>query len=244
MKTLFLFTGKVKHSQNISVTPTHPWIKVQEDGTVLMAHCTCKAGLGEVCSHAAALLYSVLAAAVIKNGQACTEKPCAWAQTIMNSVRGVPYEEICNISFSHKQEPCSSREDQGPGCPDIRPSDTDCQAFFDALQNSELQESKPKKSAILSVIEGHSHRYIPKVMQLDLPAPLSTLYSSTWLEMDFPLLLVESTKVFDDLHLTKQQLRRRQGSKVNLEYGLIRGQEELQRQFSVSQPEQAHLRRI
>ena len=55
------------------MTPTHPWITVQEEGTVLMAHCTCKAGLGEVCSHAAALLYSVLAAADIKNGQACTE---------------------------------------------------------------------------------------------------------------------------------------------------------------------------
>ena len=43
-------------------------------------------------------------------------------------------------------------------------------------------------------------------MQLDLPTPLSTLYSSTQLEMDFSLLLVESTKVFDDLHLTKQQV--------------------------------------
>ncbi|CAL8239064.1 unnamed protein product, partial [Gadus morhua 'NCC'] len=123
----------------------------------------------------------------------------------MNSVRGVPYEEICNISFSHKQEPCSSSQNQGPGLPDIRPSDKDCQAFFEALHNSELRESKPKKSAILSVIEGHSQRYIPKVMQLDLPTPLSTLYSSTQLEMDFSLLLVESTKVFDDLHLTKQQ---------------------------------------
>ncbi|CAL8359307.1 unnamed protein product [Gadus morhua 'NCC'] len=89
---------------------------------------------------------------------------------------------------------------------DSRPSDKDCQAFFEALHNSELRESKPKKSAILSVIEGHSQRYIPKVMQLDLPTPLSTLYSSTQLEMDFSLLLVESTKVFDDLHLTKQQM--------------------------------------
>ncbi|KAK0134184.1 hypothetical protein N1851_030247 [Merluccius polli] len=60
---LYFQSGWVKHSQNHSVTPTHPWITVQEDGTVLMAHCTCKAGLGEVCSHAAALLYAVLAAA-------------------------------------------------------------------------------------------------------------------------------------------------------------------------------------
>ena len=44
-------------------------------------------------------------------------------------------------------------------------------------------------------------------MQLDLPTPLSTLYSSTQLEMDFSLLLVESTKVFNDLHLMKQQVK-------------------------------------
>lgn len=41
---------QVKHSQSLTVTPTYPWITVQEDGMVVMAHCTCKAGLGEVCS--------------------------------------------------------------------------------------------------------------------------------------------------------------------------------------------------
>ncbi|XP_056121194.1 uncharacterized protein LOC130099507 [Rhinichthys klamathensis goyatoka] len=203
MKKMFLITGRVKHSQSLSVTPTHPWITVQEDGTVLMAHCTCKAGLGEVCSHAAALMYCVLASVDVNNGQACTQKPCAWAQPSMESVRGVQYAEIRNISFCHKQEP---RHVQGPGFPDITPSDEECRVFFEMLHHSEMQESKPKKSAILSVIEGHSHMYTPKVMQLDLPTPLSNIYSSTWLEMDLPTLLVESVKVFDNLHLTQQQV--------------------------------------
>ncbi|XP_077080747.1 uncharacterized protein LOC143733086 [Siphateles boraxobius] len=79
--------------------------------------------------------------------------------------------------------------------------------FFEMLHHSEMQESKPKKSAILSVIEGHSHRYTPKVMQLDLPTPLSAIYSSTWLEMDLPMLLVESAKVFDNLQVTQQQFK-------------------------------------
>ncbi|KAL1268558.1 hypothetical protein QQF64_033921 [Cirrhinus molitorella] len=73
------------------------------------------------------------------------------------------------------------------------------------LHQTKMHEPEPKKSAIPSVIEGHSHRYIPKEMQLDLPTPLSNLYSSAWLEVDLPTLLVESTKVFDDLHLTQQQ---------------------------------------
>lgn len=45
------------------------------------------------------------------------------------------------------------------------------------------------------------------MMQLDLPTPLAALYySNTRLEMDFPLLLEESAKVFDDLLVTKQQV--------------------------------------
>ena len=204
---LYLFCYlQVKHSMSLNETPTHPWITVQEDGTVLMAHCTCKAGLGEVCSHAAALMYAVLAAVDKKDGLACTQMPCAWTQPSTESVRGVPYEEICTISFSHKQEPHNV---QGPGFPDITPSDEECKTFFEMLHISEMQESKPKKSAILSIIEGHSHRYTPKVMQLDLPPPLSTLYSSTRLGMDLPSLLVESVKVFDDLHLTKEQVNNR-----------------------------------
>ena len=190
---------------SLNETPTHPWITVQEDGTVLMAHCTCKAGLGEVCSHAAALMYAVLAAVEKKDGQACTQMPCAWTQPSMESVRGVPYAEICNINFSHthKAETCHV---QGPGCPDISPSDEERKTFFEMLHNSEMQESKPKKSAILSVIEGHSHRYTPKMTQLDLPIPLSNLYSSTRLEMHLTSLLVESVKVFDDLQLTQEQV--------------------------------------
>ena len=190
---------------SLNETPTHPWITVQEDGTVLMAHCTCKAGLGEVCSHAAALMYAVLAAVDKKGGLACTQMPCAWTQPSMESVRGVPYEEICTIRFSHKQEP-HNVQGQGPSFPDITPSDEECTTFFEMLHVSEMQESKPKKSAILSIIEGHSHRYTPKVTKLDLPPPLSTLYSSTRLGMDLPSLIVESVKVFDDLHLTKEQV--------------------------------------
>ncbi|XP_076141359.1 uncharacterized protein LOC143123987 [Alosa pseudoharengus] len=62
----------------VNTTPTQPWIVVHEDGTILAAHCTCKAGLGEACSHAAALMYALLAA-VEQKDVSCTDMPCAWA---------------------------------------------------------------------------------------------------------------------------------------------------------------------
>ncbi|KAI4812437.1 hypothetical protein KUCAC02_023824 [Chaenocephalus aceratus] len=73
------------------------------------------------------------------------------------------------------------------------------------LHQSEEQETKPKKSAILSVIEGHSHRYTRKTVQLDLPTPLTSLYQSSRLVLDLPALLEEGAKVFDELNLTPEQ---------------------------------------
>ncbi|KAM3619822.1 uncharacterized protein V6R79_014096 [Siganus canaliculatus] len=178
---------------------------------------TGKAGLGEVCSHASALMYCVLAAVDLRNGQACTQKPCAWAQPSEQSVQDVQYAEIRNINFSHKHDP---HQVQSSGFTDVRPSDEECRIFFEMLHHSEMQESKPKKSAILSVIEDHSHRYTPKVMQLDLPTLLSTLYSSQCLQMDLPMLLVESTRVFDNLHLTQQQVQA-SGFVINPDYPWI-----------------------
>ena len=35
------------------------WVQTDIDGVVLCAHCTCMAGLGEVCSHIGAILFYV-----------------------------------------------------------------------------------------------------------------------------------------------------------------------------------------
>ena len=37
--------------------PVNTWVMCQHDGTVETGHCICMAGLGEVCSHVAAILF-------------------------------------------------------------------------------------------------------------------------------------------------------------------------------------------
>ncbi|KAJ4925114.1 hypothetical protein JOQ06_017851 [Pogonophryne albipinna] len=177
-------------------------IVVQEDGTVVMAHCTCMAGLGEVCSHAAALMFTVLAAVEKRENQTCTEKPCTWTQP---STKMVKYDEVSNI-FAIKEQVQTEDLFQH-----MRPSADDFKLFCEQLHQSEEQETKPKKSAILSVIEGHSHRYTPKTVQFDLPTPLTSLYQSSRLVLDLPALLEEGAKVFDELNLTPKQVRNRNG---------------------------------
>ena len=52
-----LISAHVKHSLRLSSPPLHPWVVAEKEGTVACAHCNCMAGLGEACSHIAAVLF-------------------------------------------------------------------------------------------------------------------------------------------------------------------------------------------
>lgn len=51
--------GSVDHTQKLNLPPLKPWALCEKNGKILAAHCTCIAGLGEACTHAAALLFGV-----------------------------------------------------------------------------------------------------------------------------------------------------------------------------------------
>ena len=69
----------VTPSYRVNEEPHHPWLCLKPDGTVLTAHCTRAAGLGESCSHVAALLFKIEAACRAGvNKVACTSAPCTW----------------------------------------------------------------------------------------------------------------------------------------------------------------------
>ena len=53
-----ILTASVRHSQSVTATPLKPWVAAEKCGNIVCAHCTCMAGLGEACSHIAALLFS------------------------------------------------------------------------------------------------------------------------------------------------------------------------------------------
>ena len=69
--TLFLFTDIVKHSQSLSVTPLKVWVTTYSSGEVVCAHCTCMAGIGEACTHIAALLFTTEANTQVKSQFSC-----------------------------------------------------------------------------------------------------------------------------------------------------------------------------
>ena len=54
---IVLIIRKVRHSYAASKPPLRPWVLVRCNGTVLVGHCTCMAGLAETCSHVGAVLH-------------------------------------------------------------------------------------------------------------------------------------------------------------------------------------------
>ena len=68
----FIMKAKVRHSQTVLAQPTQPWVTAEPKGTILAEHCTCMAGLGEFCSHVAALLFTLEAHTKYKQKMSCT----------------------------------------------------------------------------------------------------------------------------------------------------------------------------
>ena len=63
-ESIVLIIAKVRHSYMASKSPLQPWVLVNLNGIVSVAHCTYMymAGLAETCSHVWAILYWVEAA--------------------------------------------------------------------------------------------------------------------------------------------------------------------------------------
>ena len=96
----YLFLSIVKHSQIVSLPPLRVWVITKSDGDVITGHCTCMAGLGEACSHVAAVLFAAEANSVTKLQFSSTSLPCSWLPSTFQSVK---FSEINGIDFSTPQ---------------------------------------------------------------------------------------------------------------------------------------------
>ena len=93
-----VFLGKVKHSQRMNDSSLNPWLVIERDGSVVNAHCSCMDGIGEVCSHVGALLFSIKAAVKICNSKTVTEEKAYWM--LPNAVNKVGYKSVRDIDFT------------------------------------------------------------------------------------------------------------------------------------------------
>ncbi|XP_061703411.1 uncharacterized protein LOC133515122 [Syngnathoides biaculeatus] len=96
---------KVIPSQRPRDKPHQPWTCLNKsEGTVYCTHCTCLEGLGEVCSHVAALLFKV--DATVRAGltsTASTGEACKWNASYRKELNPIPISDI-NIMGSRKTD--------------------------------------------------------------------------------------------------------------------------------------------
>ena len=175
-----LIMGKVKHSYAASKPPLQPWVLIKYSGTVLVAHCTCMAGLAETCSHVGAILHWIETAVRIQHSTFCTSKENQWI--IPKSIKEVPYLQLSDIDFSvPKRQKLPSVSNDNPTTISTSkitpPSEDEIQDFFHKLSKEQT------KSVALSVTESFSSNFICSVDYL--PRVLPGIYKPTYLEKTF-----------------------------------------------------------
>uniref|UniRef100_A0ABD2XA14 SWIM-type domain-containing protein n=1 Tax=Trichogramma kaykai TaxID=54128 RepID=A0ABD2XA14_9HYME len=121
----FVILAKVKHSQRINAPDLLPWVILTSDGSVKTAHCTCMVGLGEACSHIAAVLFYIHCQ--VQDSLSCTSQLCKWE--VPKYSKKVEFKQVRDMHWSKK---CVSYDD----CKrkDVTPLEgSELQSFLDKI---------------------------------------------------------------------------------------------------------------
>ena len=78
-------------------TSLHAWLICEKTGKTLATHCNCMAGLGEACSHVAAVMFYVECAVRIRNSKTVTDEKAYWM--LPPALENVPYCPISDMDF-------------------------------------------------------------------------------------------------------------------------------------------------
>lgn len=185
-ENIVLILGKVRHSYAASKAPLRPWVLVDSNGTVLVAHCTCMAGLAETCSHVGAVLHWVETAVRVRNDTPCTSKENRWLMP--TPVKDIPYLELRNIDFTTPKRQSTVLTNTSVITPTsdrakiVSPSHAERQEFF-----RRIAQEQQKKPIILSVTQPYSNNFV--LSSDHLPKLLQGLYQPAYLESDYTELL-------------------------------------------------------
>ena len=214
------------HSQKFGATPLSCWMIIEKSGEVCCAHCNCMAGLGEACSHIAAVLCYVEAAFRIKEKETCTQMKCEWV--LPSYLKSVEYLPVCDIDFTSAKTKKRKL--------DCKIDDLECpKTSTDILKPKSTSEKLPTydemnifyellskcgtKPAILSLIPDYSDDYVPKSSLPEFSQPLNLLYKPEYAEMDYHTLLNVCESVDTGINLVmakniERETRRQSRSKL------------------------------
>ncbi|KAH9365561.1 hypothetical protein HPB48_008922 [Haemaphysalis longicornis] len=152
---------KVNHSQALFARQLEPWLLIQRDGLVKLAHCTCMAGLGEACSHIGAVLYYVKAVSKFNRGQASTDVKNIWLPAYIKNVPCAPLSSIDFASAKSKKRRLDTNSQPATKKVQLvdKPTDQEFASFLKEVSSAE------SRAAIFSLTEGYNDEFIPTTVR-------------------------------------------------------------------------------
>ena len=180
------------------------------------------AGLGETCTHIAAILFYLEAAYRVQEVKTCTQGECEWNVPSLKSVQYLPTKQIDFTSARGKKrklddmlEGCETQVDEVMVKQGSEPTDDEMVLFF---SNLSLCDTKP---AILSLIPEYSDNYVLKSSSRSLP--LTALQKPEYLSLDYHDLLNVCESVTVDINdevaqLIEEETRLQSKSKLWYKY--------------------------
>ncbi|KAJ8020713.1 hypothetical protein HOLleu_40374 [Holothuria leucospilota] len=206
---IFIITSKVLHSQRLSEAPLQAWVSVKENGEVICGHCSCMAGLGETCSHVAAILFALETSVRLHTGKTCTSVACSWLAP--STSKGVEYAEARNIEFhSAKSKLKESRRQLFQSVPGRRFMRNEVSKRpYNANDHRTLYDSlfkASKQCAILSVVEPYAEEFVPAASKLNLPSSLTSLYEPKNQNLGLEELRCMGKDVLSGIKVSEQQV--------------------------------------
>ena len=158
---------------------------MSSDGKVLAAHCDHMAGLGESCSHIAAVLFKIDAAVRLEyTSSACTDEPHRWDSCVVKRVE----EARIHIYKDPVKERLRRSKNIRPRQP-ASPSEEQTSTFLQSLAEG------PENVVGLCTFKDFSDKFVsmqPIPTKVCLPSSLRTLYRDTHEKLDRAHLMAKS----------------------------------------------------
>ena len=83
------------HSQRLNEAPLEPWVIARSSGEILSAHCNSMAGLAEVCTHVASLLFWTEISIKIRESSTVTGQAAYWvASSNLSHLQPQTFQDI------------------------------------------------------------------------------------------------------------------------------------------------------
>ncbi|XP_048735015.2 uncharacterized protein LOC125650616 [Ostrea edulis] len=205
-KDKVLFKANVNHSQRTTEPPCKVWCAVKTTGDILSSHCDCMAGLGEVCSHVAAMLFKTEACVRLGYKESCTSVTCKWNATFTKKVNPVP---VVEMDFS-KPKRTDINNNATPTVKSRRaakvtkPTLEEEEKFFSEL-------AKNFKSVVLTTHDVHHTKFLPAPLQnlhkkKSLPQLLKdVIYDEKYADRSHQDLRSDAKEVFKKISVTSEE---------------------------------------